>query len=419
MTLQISKQSAKISKIAWTLTINENESEKRAEQIETQMKEISSSIEENENLIRLLWGIPRLEKWWAPINAESNDLYQFRMSSVFFEKHKEKRGTYLLYYRKPKDAWWINVFGVSRALETLQNFKFDPRFLYRLFKEKKITEWLFQELIKLDKLDVNVKAVEDWEFIGPNTPLMIVEGPLWQVQLVETVLLQCLDYASWVATRVWSLVNISEKPIIDMWARRAPWEEAAVTSALASTCNWATWVANTITAEVAERYWLNDTLTIWTTAHAFTESYFTFNEKWECLENPALNEFEAYKEYADIFPVNPVVLIDTIKKEIWLSTVARLYKELNLENIWVRDDSDISWEAVVWIFDELKNLWVDNFFIVISDNLKPVTVKKIKDDIIALRWEEFYKNLDLRLWVGTYLARPEPVWMGLNLFLQC
>lgn len=379
------------------------------------MMNVARMREVNRRKIYELEGIDRLDKGFAPVNAESNDLYQFRMASVYLGESPKKRGTFVLYYRNPKDAAGIRAFGMSRALQTLKDFKFDEGFLYGLLQEGKITKDLHLECLKLTKLDINVRAVRDGEFVGPNTPLMLVEGPLWQMQLVETTLLQCLDYASGVATRAAAICAIAEKPLIDFTARRAPGEEAAVTSSLASVTNGAVGIANTITPLVARRNGLKDVKSMGTTAHALTKSYFEFDAEGNCLTDPALSELKTYYDYIKYFPSTPVILIDTIKKSVGLGTAKKIYDVLGGKLIGVRDDSNISGEGIIRIYDTLKKMEVENFFIVISDNLTPQSIRKIREDIEQLRGKDFYKNLDLRLGVGTYLARPEPVGMVFKL----
>ena len=189
-------------------------------------------------------------------------------------------------------------------------------------------------------------------------------------------------------------------------------------SSLASVVSGAVGVANTITPIVAERYGLKDkdrVRTFGTTAHALTESYFEFDKEGNCLTDPAFSELETYADYIKYFPSTPVVLIDTIKKSVGLRTAKNISCTLDGQMIGVRDDSEISGEGVIWIYDTLKNMAVEKFFIVISDNLTPTSIRKIRDDIERLRGKDFYKNLDLRLGVGTYLARPEPVGMVFKL----
>ncbi len=378
---------------------------KRQKYIQT----ITPQLAANDDRIRELGGIPRLERGWAPINAESNDLYQFTMASIYLEKHENKTGKYLLYYRNPKDAGGMSIFGISRALDTLRNFKFHPLFLYQLFQQGKITEKLYTKLLNMEKLDLKIRAVQDGEFVGGSTPLMIVEGPLWQAQLVETTLLGCLDSASGSATRMATLAAILEKPVMEFGTRRASGEEGTVVAAIASVANGAVGAANTVVPIVAERYGLKGVDSKGTTAHAFTESYLQIDFKGRALSDLTKDEFQAYKEYNEVFPnAIPTVLIDTLKKETGLKTAIRLYKELGLKQIGVRDDSNITAESVLWIYDYLVEAGIptEDFFIVISDGLSIKNAIDIRGGIEAERGAQFYNDLDIRAGVGGFLARP-------------
>lgn len=375
---------------------------------------IQEGLNLRDRLITRLGGTPRLERDVAPLNAESNDLYQFRMASVFFEESPEKRGTYILYYRKPTDIGGAVAAGVDRALDTIEHFKLDPRFLQKLLTEEKITPGLYAALLQLDHLDVVVDAVPEGTFVGPNTPLLTVTGPLWQVQLLETVLLQCTDYATGVATRAAAIVEASGgKPLIDFGTRRAPGEEAAITSAFSSVKGGAGAVANTLASYLSHRIPgeepIEDT---GTTAHAYTESYFLFDEEGNALEDPAESEQKAYGTWIKYFPKSTCVLIDTVDKKVGLKTAAHIYEKMGLrakgKKIAVRDDSAISPESILFMHDELRGNGVEDFTLVVTDNLTPDKIRTLREAVVAERGAAFWETLDIRFGVGTYMARPEP-----------
>lgn len=370
---------------------------------------LTRMMKANEELIRVHGGVTRLDAVYGPVPFEFNDHYQFPMASIFMEEFPERRGTYVLYHRKtPEDAGGLRVFGVSRALHTLQNFRFDPRFLYDRFRAGLMTEGLYKKLLSTEKLDITVHAVSDGEFIGPNTPIMMIEGPLWQVQLVETPMISCFDFPCGTATRTTTNCAVFEKPIVDFSARRATGPESGTITALAALMNGAVGVANTITPHIAQKYGIDDVKTKGTTAHSYTEVFLEFDESGMCLTNPALSELKAYQVYAKYFP-RIVVLIDTIRKDVGLQTAVKLYFELGLKEIGIRDDSNLSGESVLMCYDYLKEHGVRNFFIVISDDLKPEKLREIRSYIEEKRGEQFYKELMCSPGIGTNTARPDSV----------
>lgn len=378
---------------------------------------IAHGLNLRDRLITRLGGTPRLERDVAPMNAESNDLYQFRMASVFFEENPEKRGTYILYYRKPTDIGGAVAAGIDRALDTIEHFKLDPRFLQKLLREQKITPGLYEALLSLTHLNVEVEAVPEGTFVGPNTPLLTVTGPLWQVQLLETVLLQCTDYATGVATRAAAIVQASGgKPLVDFGTRRAPGEEAAVTSAFSSVKGGAGAVANTLVSYLSTRLGHEEKIEDnGTTAHAYTESFFLFDEDGNALENPAESELKAYSTWIKYFPQSTCVLIDTVDKKVGLKTAAKIYEKMGLraqgKKIAVRDDSAISPESILFMHDELRANGVEDFTLIVTDNLTPNKIRELREGVTADRGEAFWEALDIRFGVGTYMARPDP--MGL------
>lgn len=376
---------------------------------------VRRGLECRDDMVRWLGGVPRLEKSTSPVNAESNDLYQFRMASVFHETNPEKRGSFVMYYRRPTDMGGAVLAGVQHALATIENFRLDPRFLYKLLTENKVTPKLYEALLSLDKLDVEVQAIPEGTFVGPDTPVMTVSGPLWQVQLLETVLLQCVDYATGVATRAAAIVEASQgKPLVDFGARRAPGEQAAVISGFSSIKGGAGAVANTLVSYLSQADPNEDyILDLGTTAHSFTEAYMVFDTEGNEVKNPAEAEEEAYTDWVKYFPQSTCVLIDTINKLVGLSTTAKIYRKLGFHKegkaIGVRDDSAITADSILFIYDRLNELGVENFFIIISDNLTPDKVRDLRIGVTEKRGAEFWEKLDIRFGVGTYLARPLPM----------
>ena len=376
---------------------------------------VRRGLECRDDLVSWLGGVPRLEKSTSPVNAESNDLYQFRMASVFYETDPEKKVSFVMYYRRPTDMGGAVLAGIQHAIDTVENFRLDPRFLYKLLEENKITPGLCEALLSLDKLDVEVEAIPEGTFVGPNTPVITVTGPLWQAQLVETILLQCTDYATGVATRAAAIVEASGgKPLVDFGARRAPGEQAAVTSAFSSVKGGAAAVANTLASYLSyanpDEDYIEDS---GTTAHSFTEAYMLFDTDGNVIEDLAEAEENGYTDWIKYFPESTCVLIDTIDKQVGLDTTAKIYEKLGFREegkpIGIRDDSAISAESILMVYDGLTDRGVDDFFIVISDNLTPEKVRDLREGVTKKRGEQFWEDLDIRFGVGTYLARPNPM----------
>lgn len=381
------------------------------------------ALDARDHMVRWLGGIPRLERDVAPANAESNDVYQFRMSSVYLAECPKKEGTFVMYYRNPKDIGGVVLDGIEHALDTIQNFKFDPRFLKNILDRNLITPELYQKLLTLDHFDVTVDAIPEGTFIGPNTPVMTISGPLWQVQLLETVLLACIDYPTGVATRNAAIIQAAGgKPLINFGARRAPGEQAAILADFASIKGGAVGVSNTLSAYLSDRLDHEESFpAIGTTAHSFTESYFLFDSHGNPLKDPVQAEEDAYNDWIKYFPENTTVLIDTIDKQVGLRTAVKLFEKLNMRaqgrKIGVRDDSMISADSVIMVYETLQALGLetDDFYLVLSDNLTPSKVKDIHDGVTKKRSENFWEQMDIRLGVGTYLNRPEPVGFVLKL----
>lgn len=63
----------------------------------------------------------------------------------------------------------------------------------------------FEYLSKLDLSGVNIFGVENGSIVTPNTPLLTLEGPINQIQLIETTLLNLTNYPTLIATHAYKL----------------------------------------------------------------------------------------------------------------------------------------------------------------------------------------------------------------------
>lgn len=368
-----------------------------------------------DRLIRSLGGIPRLEKGSSPINAEENHLASFRMATVYYETDPRKKGTFLLYYRRPPEIGGIITIGLQKALRSILNFRFGPRFLQKLLKEQKISPGLYRALIKLKRLEIDIDAIPEGSFVGPNTPVMIVRGPLWQVQLLETILVQAFDYPSGVATRTAHVVHAAGgHKIIENSVKRAPSEEAAHIITSAAIKGGAHKTSHTLSGFLSQHLPCEERIAeIGFNNHAFTESYLLFNQKGKQVRNPSEQEFAALSDWIKYFPHHTCILIDTISKESGLNTAAQLYHKFNLAQqngfIGIRDDSNISAESILFILGELKKSSIKNYFIILSDGLNPAKISKLRAEIIRLKSARFWRDLRLYFEISGYLARPESI----------
>jgi len=155
------------------------------------------------------------------------DLYQLTMAACYTgEGLEQKWASFELFTRRlPDDFGYLIAMGLAQALEYLENLHFSAAQISAL-KATKIfnnAPESFWTLLKSGHFTGDVWAVPEGTAVFANEPLLRVEAPLWQAQLVETYLLNTLNFQTLVATRAARLRDIagSSATLLEFGTRRA------------------------------------------------------------------------------------------------------------------------------------------------------------------------------------------------------
>lgn len=153
----------------------------------------------------------------------------------------------------------------------------------------------------------DIYAVPEGTLVFPNEPVINVTGPSIDVQLFETYLLNIMNFESLIATKVSRIVYAakgksviySPRTVVDFGARRAHGRDAAVLGARAAYIGG----ADGTSLVVAAMKW--NMPFVGTIPHKFIEE--------RCREKGSFKEIElsAFREYAESFPHNTILLVDT------------------------------------------------------------------------------------------------------------
>ncbi|KAL9253946.1 Nicotinate phosphoribosyltransferase 2-like protein [Drosera capensis] len=155
------------------------------------------------------------------------DLYQFTMAYAYWKagKHKEK-AVFDLFFRKSPFGGEYTVFaGLEECIRFIANYKLTEEeisFIGHTLPDK-CEEGFLDYLRKVDCSDVEVYAVPEGSVVFPRVPLLRVEGPAAVLQLLETTLLNLINYASLVATNAarHRFVAGKSKILLEFGLRRA------------------------------------------------------------------------------------------------------------------------------------------------------------------------------------------------------
>lgn len=226
-------------------------------------------------------------------NGMMIDLYELTMSNGFFASGKANtRAVFDLFYRHNPDQGGFAIFaGLGQALDWIKQLHFTPDDIAYL-KSLNIFRDDFLEYLSNFKFKGNVFAFDEGTIMYPNEPVISIHGTIVECMLLETALLTMINHQSLIATKARRMVRAAQgRPIADFGARRAHNIGAALYGARAAYIGGC---VATSTLQAAEMFNIPATGTM---AHSWVMSFD--------------DEYEAFKAYAEEYPDNTVLLIDT------------------------------------------------------------------------------------------------------------
>ena len=168
------------------------------------------------------------------------DLYQLSMSACYVgEAIYQKPASFELFTRRlPQGYGYLIAMGLEQVLEYLEGLRFGPAQIVQLQKTR-IFDHVpdsFWGLLEEFRFSGEVWAVPEGTPIFADEPMLRVEAPLWQAQIVETYLLNTLNYQTLIATRAARLREAAgpEAKLYEFGTRRAFSPQASLWAARAA-----------------------------------------------------------------------------------------------------------------------------------------------------------------------------------------
>lgn len=133
------------------------------------------------------------------------DLYQLTMGACYVrEGCDRKRASFELFVRRlPEGFGYLIAMGIAQAVEYLQNLHFTTDQIEALQATGIFdgADHRFWELLENFRFEGDLWAVAEGTAMFANEPFLRIEAPLWQAQLVETYLLNTINYQTLIATK--------------------------------------------------------------------------------------------------------------------------------------------------------------------------------------------------------------------------
>lgn len=227
------------------------------------------------------------------------DLYQLTMAQAYWASgNGDKEAVFHLFFRSnPFGGGFALACGIERALDCLSAFRFTPAdvdYLASLLgnDERPLFEPAFLRELAAVELRLDVDAVPEGTPVFPHEPLLRVRGPILQAQLVETVLLNVVNFETLIATKA-ARVCLAARgdAVIEFGLRRAQGIDGGLSASRAAYVGGCAATSNVLAGR------LYDIPVRGTHAHSWVMSF--------------PSEQEAFEAWAKAQPNNCVLLVDT------------------------------------------------------------------------------------------------------------
>lgn len=221
------------------------------------------------------------------------DFYELTMAQGYFKKgYKDKISYFDIFYRNVPDGGGFAIFaGLELLIEYIKNLRFGEKEIAYI-ESKGIFEKDFVDYLRNFRFTGDIYAVPEGTPVFPNEPLVVVRAPSIEAQIIETAALVFVNHQSLIATKANRIVRAAEgRAIMEFGARRAQGQDAAVYGARAAYIGGCVGTSNVMTDMI---YGIP---AIGTMAHSWVQMF--------------ESEYEAFKAYANTYPENTVLLVDT------------------------------------------------------------------------------------------------------------
>lgn len=250
------------------------------------------------------------------------DFYEITMANGYHSSGMTDDIAYFdMFFRKIPDGGGYAIFaGLEQVIEYLKGLKFTDEDIEYL-RSKKLFNEEFLEYLANFEFKCDVWAVPEGSIVFPHEPLITVRGPVMQAQFIETMILLLINHQSLIATKASRIVrSAAGRPVMEFGTRRAHSTAAAIYGARASYIGGCAGTACT----VADRDFGIPALG--TMAHSWVQMYD--------------DEYEAFKKYAEIYPINCTLLVDTYDVlKSGVPTAIKVFKEMKPAKMGIRIDS--------------------------------------------------------------------------------
>lgn len=220
------------------------------------------------------------------------DFYQLSMMQGYFKEKKNSIVVFDYFFRKhPFDGGYAIICGINEVVEYIQNLQFSDEDIEYLKTLNSFEDDFLQHLRTL-KFSGEIYAMQEGSIAFAHEPIIRVKANILEAQLVETAILNTMNFQTLIATKSSRVVESAKgSGVMEFGLRRAQGRSAGLYGSKAAVVGGCIGTSN---VEAAKKF---DLKVIGTHSHSWVQS---FN-----------SELESFRSYAKYYPDSTLLLIDT------------------------------------------------------------------------------------------------------------
>ena len=277
-------------------------------------------------------------QWSNPLQALLTDLYQLTMACAYWKSGRADQEAvfHLCFRHHPFQSGFTILAGLAAAIEYLRQFRYteaDLAYLATLSGNDRepLFDPAFLEYLGALRFACDVDAIPEGTVVFPQEALLRIRGPILQGQLLETTLLNLINFPTLIATKAARICLAARgQPVVEFGLRRAQGVDGALAASRAAYIGGCVATSNVMAGK------LHGIPVRGTHAHSWVMSFD--------------DELESFQAYARAMPNNCIFLVDTydtiegVRRAV---EVGRRLREQGHDLVGIRLDSgDLAWLSI-------------------------------------------------------------------------
>ncbi len=247
------------------------------------------------------------------------DLYELTMMAGYWKEGRTgQRVSFDYFFRNlPPHAGFAVTAGLDPFLDYLEHLRFEQDDIEYL-RSLKFFDEPFLAFLQGFRPTFSVNAIPEGSLVFPHEPIIQLDGTIFETQLVETALLNFMNYQTLIATKAARVcLAANGEPVMEFGLRRAHGPDGGLSGSRAAYIGGCTSTSNVLAGKVY------DLPVAGTHAHSWVMSF--------------ESELEAFRAFARQYPERCVLLVDTYDTvESGIPNAIRVFKEMHAQGVPLR-----------------------------------------------------------------------------------